>query len=120
LFDGAKLSKWRASLEDCDAVLPVIPIADTVVETNEGRVTNLLDRSKLGAVQTPQLFRLSVLRRAHQEALARGETDASDDGGLLLAIDADVRTVIGDAGNFKITRPEDLKRAERELKECDD
>jgi len=120
LFDGAKLPEWRALLEECDAVLPVLPIADTVVEARDGRVTKLLDRRKLGAVQTPQLFRLSVLRAAHLDAIERGEENAGDDGGLVLALGGDVRSVPGSAANFKITRPEDFAWAERELKERDD
>ncbi len=120
LFDGAKLPEWRSLLEDCDAVLPVIPISDTVVEAQDGRVSKLLDRRKLGAVQTPQLFKLSILRAAHMEAVERGQENASDDGGLVLAMGGDIRAVPGDANNFKITRPEDFEWAERELKERDD
>ncbi len=120
LFDGSKLSEWRNLLEECEAVLPVIPIADTVVEAQDGRVSKLLDRRKLGAVQTPQLFKLSTLRAAHMEAIERGEENASDDGGLVLAFGGDIRAVSGDPNNFKITRPEDFEWAERELKEKDD
>lgn len=120
LFDGAKLGEWRALLEDCDAVLPIVPIADTVVEARDGRVSKLLDRRKLGAVQTPQLFKLAILRAAHMDAIERGEENASDDGGLVLALGGDIRAVAGDVNNFKITRPEDFEWAERELKERDD
>ncbi len=120
LFDGAKLEEWKRKLEECDAVLPVLPIADTVVEARDGRVSKLLDRRKLGAVQTPQLFRLSTLRAAHLEAIERGEENASDDGGLVLALGAEVCTVPGDTANFKITRPEDFEWAQRELEEKDD
>jgi len=120
MFRGEQLGEWLALLNDFDAVLPVVPIHDTVIETRDGRATRLLDRRRLGAVQTPQLFRLSVLRAAHMEAARRGEENAGDDGGLVLALGAEVRTVAGSAGNYKITRPEDFKRAERELKERDD
>jgi len=120
LFRGERLGEWRALLDEHDGVIPVLAIHDTVLETRQGRVTRVLDRRHLGAVQTPQLFRLSALRTAHREALDRGENDAGDDGGLLLAIGADLRTVPGEPGNFKITRPEDFARAERELGERHD
>jgi len=63
-------------------------------------------------VQTPQLFALPLLRRAHREAQARGETDASDDGSLVVALGETLLTVPGDPGNFKITTAGDLARAE--------
>jgi len=86
-----------------EAVVPVVPVTDTLRE-REGRT---LDRSKLVAVQTPQGFRVDVLRRAHAQ-----EADATDDATLAELSGAKVSTVDGDPRNLKITEPWHLAIAE--------
>jgi 2-C-methyl-D-erythritol 4-phosphate cytidylyltransferase len=93
-----------AALADgAEAVVPVVPVTDTLRE-REGRT---LDRSKLVAVQTPQGFRVDVLRRAHER-----EADATDDASLAELSGAKVSTVDGDPRNLKITEPWHLAIAE--------
>jgi 2-C-methyl-D-erythritol 4-phosphate cytidylyltransferase len=92
-----------------DAVIPVLPVADTIKQVDADSVVATLDRSVLRAVQTPQGFRRAVLVRAH--AAADG-SDATDDAGLVEAIGVAVRTVTGSAEAFKVTRPIDLLLAE--------
>lgn len=81
------------------AVVPVVPLADTV-RTVDGEV---LDRDELRAVQTPQGFRRRALDAAH--AL---EADATDDAGLMELVGELVTTVDGDPVNLKVTGPADL------------
>jgi 2-C-methyl-D-erythritol 4-phosphate cytidylyltransferase len=69
------------------------------------------DRSRLRRVQTPQGFRLSVLRAAHA-ASPRLDTAPTDDAGLVEALGHQIRTVPGDDAAFKITTPHDLRLAE--------
>jgi 2-C-methyl-D-erythritol 4-phosphate cytidylyltransferase len=89
-----------------DAVVPVMPVADTVKEVDSaGWVRRTLDRAALRAVQTPQGFRRLVLERAHQSA-ASG--DSLDDASLVEALGLTVRTVPGDPAALKITTPVDL------------
>ena len=89
-----------------DAVVPVLPVADTVKEVDSaGWVRRTLDRSALRAVQTPQGFRRLVLERAHQ---ATGSGDSLDDASLVEALGLTVRTVPGDPAALKITTPADL------------
>lgn len=96
-----------------DAAVPGIPVADTikVVEAN-GTVVATPDRSTLVAVQTPQAFRASVLRAAH----AAGG-DATDDAALIEQAGGTVVVVEGDHLNRKITLPDDLEWARREMGE---
>jgi 2-C-methyl-D-erythritol 4-phosphate cytidylyltransferase len=115
LFDASILNRWADGLMQAGARVPVLPVADTTVETEGGRALRVLDRGRLASVQTPQLFRLSLLRAAHRSAAERGIADAGDDGGLILLHGAGLETLAGDPGNFKITGPEDLARAEAEL-----
>lgn len=92
-----------------DAVVPVLPIADTVKSVDAaGHVTGTIDRAGLVAVQTPQGFRPDVLRRAH----ARPGCSGTDDAGLVESMGVAVRTVPGDPAAFKITTPYDVVLAE--------
>ena len=93
-------------------VVPVLPLKDTVKETNEmGRVVGTPDRSRLHAAQTPQGFPAAVIRSVHDDA-ARAATDATDDAELCELRGETVITVRGDELNFKITTMEDIRYAE--------
>ena len=85
------------------------PIADTLVD----REYNRLDRDKIAAVQTPQAFRIGLLKRAH-EAMKDNEK-FTDDAGLVAAIGETITLVPGSHDNFKITTAEDMAMAERLL-----
>lgn len=104
---GAVVAALRAG---ADAVVPVVPIHDTVrrVDAN-GALAGVVDRSTLVAVQTPQGFRRSVLVEAHRRG---AELAATDDAGLVEAIGGRVVSVPGADESFKITTPLDLARAE--------
>jgi 2-C-methyl-D-erythritol 4-phosphate cytidylyltransferase len=93
-----------------DAVIPVVPIHDTVRRVGaDGALAGVVDRSALVAVQTPQGFRRSVLAAAHARA---GQSAATDDAGLVEAMGGRVIAVPGAEESFKITTPLDLARAE--------
>jgi 2-C-methyl-D-erythritol 4-phosphate cytidylyltransferase len=95
------------------AALPVVPVADTpkwLAETG-GRVERTLERARLGFAQTPQAFRVQVLR----EALDKAERDGfvgTDCASLVERLGVEVRVCAGRVDNFKVTHPEDLARAE--------
>lgn len=98
-----------------DAVVPVVAVADTVKEVDDGgRVVRTLDRSVLRAVQTPQGFRRDVLVRAHESA---GDIDVSDDAGLVERIGVQVTTVPGSGEAMKVTTRSDLLVAESFLQQ---
>lgn len=90
------------------AVVPVLPVADTVKQVADDRVVATVDRSALRAVQTPQGFARAVLEQAH----AGASTALTDDAGLVEAMGAPVLTVPGSDEAFKVTRPLDLLLAE--------
>ena len=94
------------------AVIPVLPVSDTIKVVDDNVVMRTLDRSTLRAVQTPQGFTRAALERAHQFAEAQGVDDVTDDAGLCEAAGIEVRTIEGDALAFKITRPIDWTLAE--------
>jgi 2-C-methyl-D-erythritol 4-phosphate cytidylyltransferase len=108
----------KAVAEGADAVVPVLPLADTVKQVDSaGLVLATADRSALRAVQTPQAFRPDLLRRAYRAAGYDPDRPgplavATDDAGLVERIGAPVHTVPGDPLAFKITTSWDLRVAE--------
>jgi len=90
------------------AVVPVIPVRDTIKRVRGNRVLETPPREELVAVQTPQAFHRDLLERA----LAGRSEDATDEAGLVEALGESVHTVPGDVRNAKITHPDDLRVAE--------
>jgi 2-C-methyl-D-erythritol 4-phosphate cytidylyltransferase len=101
----------KAVTDGADAVVPAVPVADTIKQVAGGVVVATLDRSRLRAAQTPQGFRRTVLENAH----ATVDADATDDAAMVERMGATVRVVPGDLEAFKITRPPDLVLAEAML-----
>ena len=97
------------------AVVPVLPVSDTVKRVAGDTVVETVDRSELVAVQTPQGFAAGPLRAAH--AAAAPGTAATDDAGLLESLGHPVRVVPGHQHTFKVTRPVDLVLARALLAE---
>jgi 2-C-methyl-D-erythritol 4-phosphate cytidylyltransferase len=96
--------------------LVAIPARDTIKRVNQEHVvTETVPRHDLWLAQTPQTFRVSLIRAAHARAQALGVT-VTDDAALLEWAGEKVKIVPGDARNFKITTPEDLQLAEALLK----
>jgi 2-C-methyl-D-erythritol 4-phosphate cytidylyltransferase len=99
-----------------EAAIAAAPVSDTVKEAEGDRVVRTLDRSRLWAVQTPQVFRREALERA----LAQPDdvlADATDDASLIEAAGGTVRLVETPRWNLKVTTPEDLRVAELLLTE---
>ncbi len=97
-----------------DGAVPGVRPSDTIKAVDAaGRVTSTPERASLVAVQTPQAFRAAALRRAHGEGTA--DAGATDDAMLIEALGGTVVVVPGEAGNLKITAPDDLGAAERLL-----
>ncbi len=95
------------------AVIPVLPVVDTIKQVGPGEVVHgTVDRSVLRSVQTPQGFRREVLAAAHATA-----ADAlTDDAGLVEKAGVEVTCVPGSELAMKITRPLDLVLAEALLR----
>jgi 2-C-methyl-D-erythritol 4-phosphate cytidylyltransferase len=92
--------------------LVAIPVRDTIKQVNkEQLVVSTVPRQDLWLAQTPQTFRVEVIREAHLRAHLLGVT-VTDDAALLEWAGGQVKIVPGDTRNFKITTPEDLQLAE--------
>ena len=101
----------EAARGGADGVIPALPVSDTIKVAENGSVSHTLDRAKLHAAQTPQAFRLELLRRiyAAPENVLR---TATDDASLVEDAGGRVEMVVGDKTNIKLTTPEDLILAE--------
>lgn len=111
-FSRKLLNRILDALLQADAVVPAIDVTDTLVRLErQGGVDAFPDRLCYKRLQTPQGFRLSVIREAHERAMndAAG-IRATDDAGLVHHYQlATVLLVPGELGNIKITTPEDLE-----------
>lgn len=96
---------------ELDGVVIGHPVTDTLKLASGARIESTADRSRFWAVQTPQVFRTSVLRRALDAALSTGFT-GTDDASLVERIGGRVGLVQGPRTNLKITLPEDAAVAE--------
>jgi 2-C-methyl-D-erythritol 4-phosphate cytidylyltransferase len=95
------------------AVIPVLPVVDTIKQVGPDDVVHgTVDRSVLRSVQTPQGFRHDVLAAAHAAAV----DPLTDDAGLVEKSGVEVKCVPGSELALKITRPLDLVLAEALLR----
>jgi 2-C-methyl-D-erythritol 4-phosphate cytidylyltransferase len=122
--DAARPLVDQRIIADCVAALAVhravgvtVPSSDTIAVVSDGVMMAIPRRDSLVRLQTPQGFRLSVIRRAHELAAADpgfGELPATDDCGIVLRYlpDVGVHVVAGSERNLKITFPRDLAVAD--------
>jgi 2-C-methyl-D-erythritol 4-phosphate cytidylyltransferase/2-C-methyl-D-erythritol 2,4-cyclodiphosphate synthase len=94
------------------AVLPALPVTDTLKRGHDGTVAGTLDRTGLYRAQTPQGFVYEAILQAHRRFAGAAMTD---DAALAEAHGLAVALVPGDEDNVKVTEPADLARAERLL-----
>jgi 2-C-methyl-D-erythritol 4-phosphate cytidylyltransferase/2-C-methyl-D-erythritol 2,4-cyclodiphosphate synthase len=104
------ISQVLDALEGHAAVVPVLPVADTLKQVGNGHVTKTLSREGVVQAQTPQGFHYQAIRGAHEAAQ---DADHTDDASIAEAAGMSVATVQGARMNFKLTTAEDFAMAER-------
>ena len=123
VHDGARpLISWQVidrtvrAANTYGAAAPAIPVKDTIKVVKGGVVITTPDRSRLNAVQTPQVFDIDLLRGALKKAQQDGAA-ITDDCSAVENMGMSVKIVEGDERNLKVTTPMDLKIAEMLLEE---
>jgi len=118
VHDGARplisrelIARCIRQTEDCGSAVVCTPVTDTVKVEKDGCVVRTLDRSQLRAVQTPQCFFAGELKAAY-EAAARDGVSVTDDASVMEHAGHSVHLLESSEVNFKLTTPEDLRRAE--------
>jgi 2-C-methyl-D-erythritol 4-phosphate cytidylyltransferase len=110
------ISDCFTALDDYDAVDTAIPSADTIIEvTPDDTIASIPPRATLRRGQTPQAFRLSVIRAAYEKAARDQDFTATDDCSVVLHYlpDVKIRVVKGHEQNMKITEPIDIYIADK-------
>lgn len=103
-----------APLDEYDGAITAVPVDETLKRVTGDQVVETLDRTDMWRVQTPQAFRVEVLRSAHGRAASDG-FDATDDAQLLERYGGRVVVVRGSRTNLKLTFAEDFAVAEAML-----
>ena len=123
IHDGARpLITWQLidwvirAANTYGAAAPAIPVKDTIKTVEGFIVVNTPDRSKLRAVQTPQVFDIDLLKGALLKAQQDG-AEVTDDCSAVERLGMKIKIVEGDEKNLKVTTPMDLKIAEMLLEE---
>ncbi|MBI5657399.1 MAG: 2-C-methyl-D-erythritol 4-phosphate cytidylyltransferase [Geobacter sp.] len=98
-----------------DGALVAVPVKDTIKVVVNGTIRETPPRANLWQAQTPQAFRYGIIRDAHERA-ATEEFLGTDDTSLVERLGKEVKVVMGDYRNIKITTPEDMILAEAFLR----
>jgi len=111
-----QISKMINQVEHDQAVIMAVPVKDTIkVVGSTGIVESTPARESLWAIQTPQAFRMSLLREAHEVAQQSGRL-GTDDAMLVEWLGHPVKIMPGSYENIKITTPDDLWLGEEILR----
>ncbi|HEX3247655.1 MAG TPA: 2-C-methyl-D-erythritol 4-phosphate cytidylyltransferase [Chloroflexota bacterium] len=104
LVSATLVAKGIEAARASGASVPAVPISDTVKRVDNARILETLDRSSVRLIQTPQVFRRSLLAWA----LSVTVDDVTDESGLIESLGGVVYTFPGQPENFKLTYPSDL------------
>lgn len=117
LIAGEDAARCLARARAHGAAVLAVPVKDTIKQADgAGRIAAAPDRKSLWAMQTPQAFRLALLKEAHVRA-AEERFLGTDEASLVERLGHPVYIVEGNYRNLKITTPEDLAVAELFLAE---
>jgi len=115
LVEAALIASVVTATARHGAAIPVVPVAETLKRIDGGLdggiVGETVDRTALGAAQTPQGIRRDLLREAYRRFPPGDPGTFTDEAALLEACSIAVHVVPGDPGNLKVTLPLDLRRA---------
>lgn len=116
LVSSKIISDNIAGVKEHDAVVTAINVVDTILKGQDEIVDSIIDRKFLYQAQTPQSFRFKLIYESHLKARKENLSGVTDDTKVVMANNHDVRIVIGDKNNFKITTDDDLILLEALLK----
>ncbi len=112
-IDETMIARGLAVAENHGAAVAAVPSKDTIkLVDHDMLVTKTLPRDSLWLVQTPQVFRADILRRAHREITI----EVTDDASMIEMIGGSVGVFMGAYDNIKVTTPEDMPIAEAILR----
>ena len=121
IHDGARplvtadlIERGLEAAKETGAAVAAVPVTDTIKFVNSSEIVRqTLPRQNLRAVQTPQVFRIDVIKNTYKYTTG----DVTDDAALVEKAGYKVKLYMGSYDNIKITKPDDLAVAEALLKE---
>jgi 2-C-methyl-D-erythritol 4-phosphate cytidylyltransferase len=105
------IERGLEAAEATGAAIAALPVRDTIKRVEDERITATVERSRLWAAQTPQIFRSELI-----ELALEGAADVTDDAAAVEALGVPVRVFAGSERNFKVTTASDLALAEAILR----
>jgi 2-C-methyl-D-erythritol 4-phosphate cytidylyltransferase / 2-C-methyl-D-erythritol 2,4-cyclodiphosphate synthase len=108
------ISNVIQELDHAAAVIPGLPVADTMKFAPSGMIEKTVDRASLWFVQTPQGFQFPQILAAHRKALSEGATTFTDDAAVAEFVGMKVQIIAGEQKNRKLTTSHDIMEADRE------
>ena len=102
-------------IESVEALIPVVDAVDSY-RVVEGAESEVISRSKLRIVQTPQLFRADILRKAYAQEY---DPRFTDDATVVEGLGIKITLIEGERSNIKLTTPEDMIYAEATLRQSE-
>jgi 2-C-methyl-D-erythritol 4-phosphate cytidylyltransferase len=119
--DGARpfltedlIARGLEAARETGAAVAAVPVTDTIKLAGDNQIViETPPRQNLWAVQTPQIFRLSIIKEAYQQSVG----DVTDDAMLVEQTGVKVKLYMGAYENIKLTTPRDLSIAEMLVKE---
>ncbi|MEA5471360.1 2-C-methyl-D-erythritol 4-phosphate cytidylyltransferase [Spirulina sp. 06S082] len=115
IHDGARclatpelFDRCAIALKSCSGLIAAVPVKDTIKVVGDGGIIQSTpDRANLWAAQTPQGFKVKLLKECHEKGKQLG-WEVTDDAALFERCDLPVEIVQGEETNLKITTPVDL------------
>ena len=109
LVDEEIISSLVEALDKYDGASPAIPVYDTIIKVENNELSSYEDRDTLYRIQTPQAFRLSVIKEAHEKFQGK---NASDDTQLTKLLGKKIKITKGKEQLMKLTKLEDTDAIE--------
>lgn len=102
------LSRCIACAQENGNAITVVPAIETVVQQQDGKITNVIERKDCCSAKAPQCFHLGDIRKAHRLSEEAGLNEFIDSATMMKHFGYDLYTVEGEPENIKITTPSDF------------
>ena len=102
------ISSCIKSVKEKGSAITVVPATETIITSEDGKISTITDRSKCCLARAPQCFYLDDILDAHHKAIKDGNLNMIDSASLMKFYGHELYTVQGNADNIKITTPADF------------
>ena len=102
------ISSCIKTVKEKRSAITVVPATETIITSEDGKISSITDRSKCCLARAPQCFYLDDILDAHNKAIKDGNLNIIDSASLMKFYGHELYTVQGNADNIKITTPADF------------